>query len=334
MPQLLGDLPERTPEEKLASLLGNALEASLRAKIESFGGLLTREAAVQLLCQENRISTERKLPLSEARASLLPFSFSARVDRVFPVQQFPGGSMRTVRIHISDKSGEATLVLWNEQASLAEGGILSGDTIECAGAYARAGEISIGRNGTVLRAGKNSVQDVAGLREGACNVQGTVEKVEGMRHYRDRKTGGEKSMLPFTLCSGGKCCRAVWWSPPGDAPQLREGNQVALENAAFRDGELHLNAFSRIVPSDGEGAGGRAGKFLGVSADGGDFAIAIGAEKFRMPAAGALALLGIGAVPPGVGAATLLSIKSRTLEGKEARYFSEGERLVSIKLEG
>ena len=318
------------PEEKLALLLGNALEQAVKGKTESFGGLLTRGAAERLLCQENGISTESKLLLSEARAQALPFSFSARVDRIFPIQQFPGGSMRTVRIHVSDKSGEATLVLWNEQVKLTEGNLLSGDSIECTGAYVRAGEISIGRNGNIARAGRRQAASIAGLKDGVCNVEGVVEKVEGTRTYRDRKTGGEKSMHPFSICNEGKCVRVVAWSLPDGAHLPKQGEKVVLENATFKDGELHLNAFSRIVATGGSG---RSGKFLGATIEGDEAAISIGTETFHMPLSGALAILNVHSVPHGVGAATLLSIKSRALEGKDAHYFSDGGTLASLKFE-
>ena len=324
---------DEVPGEKLAALLGNALEAKVKEKIDSFGGLLTREAAILLLCQENNISTERKLPLSEARASMLPFSFSARVDRVFPIQQFPGGSMRTVRLHISDNSGEATLVLWNEQAKLVEGGVFAGDGIECSGAYVRAGEIAIGRNGSIARAGEGLAVQVGKLQSGICNVQGTVEKVEGTRRYRDRKSGEEKSMHSFSLCNEGKCVRVVAWSLPEGAQLPRQGEKVVLENTTFKNGELHLTAFSRIVAASGIGASGQAGKFLGATIEGSEAVIALGAEKFCMSINSALALLGVQSVPQGVDAATLLSIKSRALEGKDTHYFSEGGRLASLKFE-
>ncbi len=325
-----GALQEGSPEQKLSQLLGNALEQAVKEKISSFGGLLAREAAVQLLCLENGISTEKKMLLSEARATMLPFSFSARVDRVFPIQQFPGGTMRTVRLHISDKSGEATLVLWNEQAKIAEGGIFAGDEIECSGAYVRAGEISIGRNGGIARAGKSRMPDIASLKEGLCNVQGTVEKVEGARSYTDRRSGEKKQMLPFTLCSGGKCCRAVWWSPPAEAPQLREGMEVVLEGATFREGELHLNSFSHV---SAQGApGGLAGTFKGISFEGDDAVIEISGEKFRSSIADALLLFRLfpaGGVLP----QTLLSIKAAALAGRTVAYSSDGNKISSLELE-
>jgi len=324
---------EKTPGEKLAALLGGALEAKVKEKTDSFGGLLTRDAAIRLLCQENGISTERKLLLSEVRASMLPFSFSARVDRVFPIQQFPGGTLRTVRIHVSDKSGEATLVLWNEQAKLAEGNLLSGDSIECTGAYARSGEIAIGRNGSILRAGNSSVLPVAQLKEGLCNVQGRIEAVEGKRSYLERRTGKEKAMHPFSICSGGKCARAIAWHMPEGGHLPKQGESVVLENAAFRNGEIHLNEASRIVAASSPGSGGKSGKFMGVAIEGSEAIIGIGTEKFRLPIGDAIILLGIVAVPHGVGASTLLSIKSRALEGSAVNYSSECGKLSFLEFE-
>ena len=321
---------DEAPEQKLAALLGNALERAVKEKIDSFGNLLTREAAVQLLCQENGISTEKKMPLSEAHALMLPFSFSARVDRVFPVQQFPGGTMRTVRLHISDKSGSATLVLWNEQANLAEGGILAGDEIDCRGAYVRAGEIAIGRQGSIARAGKSMALNVPELKEGLCNVQGVVGKVEGARSYIDRRSGGKKQMLVFSVCSGGKCCRAVWWSPPDGAPQLREGEEVVLESATFKNNELHLNSFSRVVAQGA--ARGKAGEFGGVAFEGDEAIIKISDVEFRASIAEALLLFKLSPAS-GVPPQTLLSIKSGALAGRQASYSAEGGRLATLEFE-
>jgi hypothetical protein len=317
------------PEQKLDALLGGGLEDAIAQKSASFGGLLTRQAAVRLLCQEKGISTEEKIQLSDARARLLPFSFSARVDRVFPMQQFPGGASVSVRLHISDDSGQATLLLWNEQARMAQSGIFSGDAITCTGAYFRAGEISVGKKGLIEREGGKSATTVAGLSEGLCSVEGTVEKSDGLRAYLDRKTGEEKSMFPFSVCSGGKCRRAVWWSPPIGAPLPREGDFVLLENANARGGEIHLNSFSRLVV---RGPGRRlSGEFLGVSFDGARATVSIGEGKFSMGAADAAMLFGIQPALPGVLPRTLLSIKAGALLGKEVEYSAENGVLFSIK---
>jgi len=316
-------------QERLRAKLESSFDAEVQRKVDSFGGLLTRGAAVRLLCQEGGISTEEKILLKDARATLLPFSFSARVERVFPVQGFGGGA-RSVRLHISDAGGEATLVLWGEQVRLGEG-LLAGDNIECSGAYARAGEIAIGRSGSPRRQGAGKAAQVASLREGVQNVEGVVEKAEGARTYRDRKSDEEKTMCPFTLSSGGRSCRAVWWSPPLGARLPRQGEAVVLENASFRDGELHLGRFSRVVVQ-GASAGSLSGEFSGIAFEGGKVALAIGAEKFALPESEALALLGIRQMQSAP-ARTLLIIKARSLEGKAVSYSAEGGRLLSLEAE-
>ncbi|MFA6214246.1 MAG: hypothetical protein WC717_03135 [Candidatus Micrarchaeia archaeon] len=325
-----GQEGRESPEQRLSALLGEGLEPKIAEKIGIFGGLLSRDAAVLLLCQESGISAEKRLLLSEARASRLPFSFSARVGRIFPLQKFPGGGSSCVRLHISDRSWEATLVLWNEQASIVQGEIMSGDEIVCSGAYFRSGEIAIGRNGSIARAGASSSMQVGSLKEGACNVEGRVERVEAARTYIDRKSGEKKTMNSFSVCSGGKCVRAIAWSLPEGARLPQEGEEVLLESAAFRGGELHLNSFSRIVA---KGNQGKAGVFMGVRQEGGLAVVAIGDEKFPLPVPGALSLLGLQSVPQGVDAFSLLSIKASSLEGKPARYFSEAGRLASLEFE-
>jgi len=320
-----------SPEERLAGLLGSSLEGRLAEKAASFGGLLTRASAVRLLCQESGISTEERITLLQARAGLLPFSFSARVDRVFPVQRFPGGFAKSVRLHISDKSGNATLVLWNEQARLAEGGgLLAGDAIECTGAYLRAGEIAISRRGTATRVGNGQAAPAAKPKEGICSIAGIVEKAEGVREYADRRTGEKKRMLAFTISSGGESFRAVWWSPPADAPQLCAGARVALEGASFRSGELHLNGFSRVAA---QGAAGKQGEFLGIAFEGEGVALLIGKEKFMLGGEDALALFCIRPVPKGVMARTLLTMKASALEGRQVSYLAQGGRLSSLLAE-
>lgn len=227
-------------EEKLQGLLGDGYEGRLAAKISEFGGLLTRRAAVRLLCKELGVDVERRIALSAAGGEQLPFSFAARVDRIFPAQKFASGE-KCVRLHVSDQSGGATLVLWNAQAALVEhgsqtgdggqagtgtgaggadllggakqelvahqrqrtaqaNGISMGDEIECRGAYVRSGEIHLGREGGMVAAKKFPATQVGKLTAGVCNVEGIVGELEPDYHYVDKKTGGKKKMSSFQLC--------------------------------------------------------------------------------------------------------------------------------------
>jgi len=319
-----------TPEEMLKEKLGDELEGKIAAKISEFGGLLTRAAAVRLLCKENGIETEEKLSLSQSASAKLPFSFQAKVERVFPVQAYANGSDRSVRLHISDNSWEATLVLWNEQAKLTGGEISVGDEMECRGAYFRSGEIWVGKNGSVKKISGAAPMLIANLTEGICNVEGDVGEVEPDHEYADRKTGEKKVLSSFQLCNGLDCRRVLLWhsKAAGEQPKVYVGDGLFLENVTFRNGEIHFNSYSRMVVR--KSSQEKTGVLEKASADG-DFAeFEIGGERFRLSMKEALLLLGVASVPEGVGAETLFSIKAQGFVGKNAVYRIEGGKLAGI----
>ncbi|MCX6772247.1 MAG: hypothetical protein NTV88_00550 [Candidatus Micrarchaeota archaeon] len=314
-------------EEKLQGKLGEKYDSSVEGKIAEFGGLLTRRAAIRLLCKENGIDTEKKIVLSAAVAESLPFSFSGKVDRIFPVQIFASGE-RCVRLHLSDVGGQGTLVLWGSQTSLIDGEISIGDEIECKGAYVRSGEIHLGREGKITHAKKFQITPIGKLAAGICSTEGEVREIFLDYDYTDKKTGAAKKMASFLLCAKGSenCLRVVMWSAPQGTPKPVEGDFLLLENVVFKNNEAHFNSFSRMVRK--VSAQEKTGEIVSVNMDvGGEGAIfRIGKESFALPISEALALLGIKKVPEGVEPATILAIKSEGMKGKTARYrLSEGK---------
>ncbi len=307
-------------EGKLKGKLGGEFEGSVAAKISEFGGLLTRDAAIRLLCKQNGIETEERLSLSQAPAAKLPFSFRAAVGRIFPVQEYANGADRSVRLHLSDGEWEATLVLWNEQVALSEGEIAAGDTIECRGAYFRGGEIWVGRNGSITKVAGSRPSKVSELTAGMCNVEGEVRESEPDYEYIDKKSGEERKLSSFQLCSGGQCRRVVVWPSPGGKgpPRAHEGDLLLLEGVSFRNGELHFNAYSRMVKR--KAAREKSGKLLRASVEGDEAVLEIGAGVFRLPLPVALRLLGLPSVPEGVSPGTIFAIKAQDCQGKDAKY--------------
>ena len=309
-----------TPEEMLKEKLGGDFELKISGKVSEFGGLLTRAAAVRLLCRQNGISFEEMIPLSQAGAARLPFSFRAVVERIYPLQAYANGSDRSVRLHVSDGNEQATLVLWNEQAALVEGEIGTGDGIECSGAYFRGGEIWVSRNGSVKKVAAAGRTPIAKLAAGLCNVEGEVGEVEPDYEYADRKSGEKRRLSSFRLCDGGHCRRVVAWpSPDGKrAPEVCAGDVLLLERVVFRNGELHFNGYSRMVRR--KSALERDGVLGQALVEGEEAVLQIGGEKFRLPIGDALGLLGVGAVPEGISGKTLFLIRAQGAAGKTARY--------------
>ncbi len=320
-------------ENLLKEKLGGGFEQSIEAKIGDFGGLLSRAAAVRLLCKQNGIETEEALPLSKAASARLPFTFRARVMRIFPAQSYSNRSDRSVRLHLSDGSWEATLVLWNEQTSLVGGHVCAGDTIECRGAYARSGEIWVGRNGTIEKIESAPKAKLESPIAGVCNVEGEVGEVEPDYAYIDKKSGQERKLSSFQLCSGSNCRRVVVWpSDNADSmPKVSRGDLLFLESVVFKNGEIHFNSYSRMVRK--KSAQEREGILTGAAAERGLAIFQLGEKTYRLPLAQGLRLLGVLSVPPGVSPETLFQIRSAKERGKKARYAADGNLLTWLAIE-
>jgi hypothetical protein len=123
----------------------------------------------------------------------------------------------------------------------------------------------------------------------------------------------------------------VWWSQPEGA-KLRKGDEVLLEGASLRGGELHLNNYSRAIAKSK--AGKLEGKFAGLAFDGGGATIRVGGSEFRASLPEALQLFGLPPSLQGILPQTALSIKAASLAGKEARYSLDGGRLASLQFQG
>lgn len=325
---------EKEQERLLFGRLGSGMEGQIAGKIAEFGGLLTRAAAVRLLCRQNGVEVDLPIPLSKAGGASLPFSFRARVDRVFPVQPYGGGSGKTVRLHVSDMGGEgdATVLLWNEQVSIVESGnIGQGDEVEVRGAYFRLGEISIGRGGGIAKIGGVKTVPLSGIGNGTCAVEGAAKDAMPDKEYADKKTGEKRFFSSFLLCDGAECRRVVVWGGSSIAAKPEEGDRIRLENVLSKNGELHFNAISRMVrlgaKKDAEG------KITKMEIAGGNAVIAIDGAEFSLPQKDALLLLGVKVVPEGVKPATLFSIKAAGMVGKPARYRKDGGKLLWLALD-
>lgn len=314
-------------EEKLREKLGAECDSRLAGKISEFGGLLTKSAAVLLLCRENGIEIEKRIPISQAGKNRLPFTFQGKVDKIFPAQEYAGGASRSLRLHVSQDGHEATVVLWNEQAKVAQGTLHAGDLAEFSGAYFRDGEITLGKNGSLRVLSSAGRQRMDGLSHGLCSVEGVVKEVEPDYHYLDKKTGEKKRLSSFLLCQGEDCRRVVVWEPSSQTSP-KEGETVLVENVVFKNSELHFNSGSRMArecePEE------KSGTVKSVKIEGGKVAIGIDGKRYAMSLEDALALLRVREVPPGVAPSTVISIKGDSLAGKNVRYRVDGERLACL----
>ena len=206
-----------------------------------------------------------------------------------------------------------------------EGELSIGDTISCAGAYFRSGEMALSRGGRIGNILRAPIIRVSKLTAGICNVEGEVHALEPDYPYIDRKSGEEKTLSSFQFCEGNDCRRVVIWSSPEGTPEIEPGDHLLLENVLFRSGELHFNSSSRVVKKIS--ASEKSGELEKITQDGGKAVFSIGGSEFALPMGEALAMLGIRAVPDGVNPDTLLMIKSQELLGRKLKYKLSDGRL-------
>lgn len=307
----------------LSAKRGDAATGLIDSKVGQFGGLISRNAAAKLLCIEQGICQEEKIPLSEARAAQQPFSFTAKITRVFPLQQFPGSPDRSIRMAVSDKSASATVVLWNEQADRLFGEISLFDIVQFTGAHFRSGEISIGRQGGMKVLQKFPLSPLSSLKGGALSAKGRVSKVE---------IGGDRAFSFFIEGEGASVEVKAWQEGGADFPIPSNGDNVLLENAFFQKGALHISGVSRMVllGSQHDKEGLLEGISLSPSGDGLEFMI--GGDRLFAPLKHGLSVLGVRFLPEGVSPADAAPLLSGGFCGRKAVYSSEAGKLLKMRL--
>jgi hypothetical protein len=313
-------------ETRLREAEGGKTESLIAGKILEFGGLIGRNAAILLLCKERGIVVERQAPIADARSALPPFRFEAKIERIFPMQKFEGSRDRSIRIYLSDKTSKATLVLWNEQADEVSAGVAVGDIVEVSRAYFRSGEIGIGREGHVKRKAEFAKTPLGALAEGPASTSGKVSSIEP--EFSD---GRKERGFAFSIGDGKSSVRVVAWQEGGatfERPKV--GDEVLLENAYFRKGELHLSSVSRLRVLSSESK--KKGVITSLEIENGRFVLRLGKEMFTLGIDEGLLLFGI-KLPQGVEASTLRELLEPSLIGKTASYTLEDGKLLELIVE-
>ncbi|MEM4348377.1 MAG: hypothetical protein QXN37_02300 [Candidatus Anstonellaceae archaeon] len=313
-------------EALLQQHLGKKTEEAIRHKIEEFGGLLTREAAIRLLCKQHGIYIQNPIKLADASKTILPFSFRAKVRRIFPVQYYNDKDY-SVRIHVYDHTAEAIVILWNEQAKIAFE-LCQNDEVEGKEAYFRNGEIWIGKTGFLRLLQPAPRMQVEELTAGVCTVEGRVGEIEPDYFYVDKKTGKERKMSSFQLCGRQQCRRVVIWIDDFDYSSygLSVGDFVVLDGVIFKSGEIHFNSKSRLIKN----AKREEGRVKSVYVEGQECILEIENKRFKISLPQALQIFGIMQVPQGVSPQTLIQIKGKAMQGRQVLYTAKEERLIWI----
>ena len=316
---MAGEKTEKYYLELCAHFGKEKLEEEVQGKKDAYFGLLTREAALYLLAKKIGVAKEEQILLGSIKPWMKRVNASGRVARVFPMQEYEknGVVKKSVRVCLEDESKECTLVLWNAQAARLFGEIGVGDAVRIGNAYmTREGELSLGAEGKIELVKAAPLGKIGHLKEGVHNIEGVVKEI--FLDYPYMKNGRESSMCSFSLSQGGKEVRVVVWANPQCVKELKIGEEVRVENALYKNNELQLGEFARIVSRSKKEGGWVEGEIETLELLEESIVARIGGKEIAFEGELAPAILGLKFLPEGVSLATAFRLKGKGEEGKIA----------------
>lgn len=243
------------------------LESQLRAKIESLGHLVNEDVALRLVARDLNITLaegEAKKPCVQV-VDLVPgmnnINLELTIESMGSVKEFTkkdGTSGRLLRVTISDPSGKATLVAWDEQTSVFET-LRAGSKVFVHSAYTKSGFTG----GVEIHLGRRSKMEVIGA-PGSLGSQETQGKHEGIiwrasgLTFFNRKDGSPGTLASFLLKEKNEMIRILLWNPaPEKLSGIKEGMFVEIINGSVRKDlngkpEVHVNNIDSIRIRQGE----------------------------------------------------------------------------------
>jgi len=243
------------------NLSSKELEKLLGEKIESLGHLVNEDVALRLVAKDLNISLlngESKKPFVQV-VDLVPnmnnVNLELAVESVGALKEFikkDGISGKLIRVSVSDASGKASLVAWDEQTKVAES-LNCGSKIFVHSAYTKSGlrgdmEIHLGNRSRleVLSVSKSGI-----LPSDKGFFKGRIWRISDPVVF-NRKDGSKGTMVSFQLRDGTEMIRVLVWNPPLDRLSgMKEGVFVEIFNGVIKADlngkkELHVNNIESI----------------------------------------------------------------------------------------
>jgi hypothetical protein len=211
-------------------------DKKIDAKISSFSGLLTREAAAKLIAAEEGLLKEEVLQISGIKDGTRDVSIKGKIKKIHPMQEYRTGKHSRSFI-LKDETGEIEIKLWNDDADSIRGFHL-GDRISIRNGYIRDGILNIGYRGKIEMEGREEVLSPSSLRVGTISCRGEVSSIAGM---------GGSSYFSFSITDGQKEAQVSITHIPTRGEKLAVGDTVLLEGAEWDGKEIRMGEHSRLL---------------------------------------------------------------------------------------
>lgn len=215
-------------EEELEKRVGKEeLERRVKAKIDEFSGLITRELAVEAVYDE--VFGEKKA-----------LDIEGVLERLNDEENLNGKTRRVAVLRDGEKRME--VAFWGSLA-LALRRIVVGSKIRVTNCYEKYGLINTGFSSNLELLDKVvPIEDYAELKEGKANIKGLIFEMGGIRERKDGREMGE-----FVITDGRKKVRCIVWEGVERIDKLAPGEMVLIEGAEVKDGEAHIGKGCRLL---------------------------------------------------------------------------------------
>ncbi len=244
----------------LKTIPKDELERQIEAKVKSFYGLLTREAAMRLIAKDMGLlkEEEKEYPaLADIPKGAKRFGFQAQVKKIWPIATYSSGKRSRV-VEIKDLGGEGKaderkgdgsttkpLILWNDDIALSKG-LRARDHISVKGAYERGGEMHLGYSGKLEIVKKAEFSDLEALEDGSqVHVAGLISRIEG--HDSFVSNGKTRRGFSFFITDGKNERRCIIFETPERGERLKTGDEAIIENADVHKGTIEVGPDSRLL---------------------------------------------------------------------------------------
>src|SRR3989344_1159645 len=219
----LPDVLEKIKKE--GGLSDEELEGRIKKKIEQLSGLISREGAAHIICNELGIKLfdqiSGKLKIGSILTGMRDVEVVGRAQQVFEVKEFKTESRsgKVGSLILADDSGTIRLVLWGSQADKLPG-ITAGAALKIKSGYAKEnngrkelhlgdrGELTLNPEGEdipVLKQKAQSRKDIKALQDGEENVEllGTIVQIYDLRFFSVCPQCGKKALTSpeGTVCT-------------------------------------------------------------------------------------------------------------------------------------
>jgi ssDNA-binding replication factor A large subunit len=247
-----------------SGLSSQELEKKLYQKIDSLGHFINEDVALRLVARDLNISLsngDAKLPCIQI-VDLVPNMTNINIELIIEVKGIvktfvkkdgtPGKLLRTT---VSDSSGKASLVAWDEQTKSLEP-LTNGSKVLVRSAYTKNGlkgdiEIHLGNRSRLEILYASTSNDISERKE---THRGWVWRISDLVVF-NRRDGSKGTLASFLLKEGEEFIRVLIWDPQKEKlSDNKEGMYIEVRDGYVKTDmlgkpELHVNNVEAIEVS-------------------------------------------------------------------------------------